>query len=301
MPSRSSTVQSVSMAARPRRAWPRVRLAQPPGPSAVTGARVADVPTGQLGQRLVLGVVRARRHPLVEGGVGLLLALHRAADQHLVVLGVHQDEAEPHPAGRHPGRLQGSGEILSGAVVPVPHRLGENVLRSAQLGGVEAVLPGVGRHHPAQLRRGQPEQPADVLGDGEMPGRAQHVGAQDGAVVEGLQQVVAVGRVGHPLGNGPQGIREFLGLHRDERPDNAGDVGRQRLPRVPGSPSVARRPASQLSRHSLMMAQEADTFRPPSPRGSTCPNVTHGRSADFSRAGSDRREGVRTAGGLRRG
>ena len=82
---------------------------------------------------------------------------------------------------------------------------------------VELEVPQPAGDAGADPRGRQRQQPADVAGEDEVPGRAQHVGAQDGAVVE------------QPVHRGGGGVAGALA----------------RPPRwPPGSPGTARRPAS---------------------------------------------------------
>ena len=137
MPSSSVVRQSASIAASPRLAWAWVRLAQPARSFAVTGPRVATnrrassarAPVRRRPPRAGPTCRRGRRrHPLVEGRVGLLLAAHRTADQHLVVFGVHHQVREPLAVRRDPGRFQGRGQFLAGAVPATGHLVGQDVL-----------------------------------------------------------------------------------------------------------------------------------------------------------------------------
>ena len=88
---------------------------------------------------------------------------------------------------------------------------------------------------PDPRRRGR-EQPADVGRQHEVPGRPQHVGAQDRAGVEGVLHVL-VGRAGHTRAQGPLGRPVVLRLDRPEEAD--GLLGRRAAARRSGAARAA--------------------------------------------------------------
>ena len=93
----------------------------------------------------------------------------------------------PMPAAASAAARLGAREVRSPA-----QRVGERLVPTPQGGGVEAELPVPVRAPRLHARRGRGEQPADVGRQHEVPGRPQHVGAQDAAGGEGLLDRVVV-------------------------------------------------------------------------------------------------------------
>jgi hypothetical protein len=78
--------------------------------------------------------------------------------------------------------------------------------------GVAQLLAG----HPPYPGTGQPQQPAGVLGQHEMPRRPQHVRAHDGAVIQQSRQLGLV-RVLGTRGHRPPRLTGILGLDGQQR------------------------------------------------------------------------------------
>src|SRR5204862_472630 len=118
-----------------------------------------------------------------------------------------------------------------------------------------------GRRH---TRTGQLEHPPDVGRKNEMPGRTQHVRAENLPSVE-LALDAAVGRITRALSNCPFRTRIVLGLHRAERLDDvarsSGTVGSQELPGKASPANVASVHVSPKQARSLCVLKPS-TFHP---------------------------------------
>jgi hypothetical protein len=75
------------------------------------------------------------------------------------------------------------------------------------------------RDEGTDARSGQLEQPSDVLGRNEVPGRSQHVGADDAALVQQCLELRR-GREPRAAGDRPGGLARVLGLDGEQAPDH---------------------------------------------------------------------------------
>ena len=126
---------------------------------------------GELGQRRIALDRVAGRHALVKQHVGELLAAARPAADQLLQLGVHHQVSKPQAAGldahtRERGRQLGAGAWL--ALQLGPQHLG--AAPEQRVVQLELAVPvGVGDMN---ARRCEIQDPADIGGRHEMPGRS---------------------------------------------------------------------------------------------------------------------------------
>ena len=142
-----------------------------------------EVARRELGERLVARPRRRRRHALVERRVGALPARVRPADRDSLELGVQHDVGEAEPRLRHAAGLE-RGDDLGPRAVPALERGGDEVHRARDIGPFEARSAVVHRVRAVHPLGRQLEHPARVVAMQEVPRRAQHVRAQDLAVVD---------------------------------------------------------------------------------------------------------------------
>ena len=115
------------------------------------------------------------------------------------------------------------GQLGSGQVATRAHRARRSITIDGTIvhpvHGAQLLL---GR--PANPRRGELDQPGDVIGGDVVPRRAQHVRAHDRAVIEQPGEVGTVRRR-RPRRHGPRRLGRVLRLHGEQRTD---DLGRRR-------------------------------------------------------------------------
>jgi hypothetical protein len=147
------------------------------------------------------------------------------------VLGRGQKVRQALAVGRNAGAEQHLAEVRAGQRVLIRQCRGEEIgsARDGVLIELQLAVPaGQPRQH---ARRGQLLQPADVLGQDEVPGRAHDVRAQEGAGVESRVKD-GLGRAGDSLPDSPLGGSVVLRLHRAE-PAHGFDGRGERLPHQP--------------------------------------------------------------------
>ena len=203
-----------------------------PGPfrEIVDGCRTAapEVARGELGQRLVPFERAALRSAVVEERVGELLPLPGTAAHDPVELGHRHDVRHAlDPQRSNPGACQHLPHLIARARIPVEERLPDRRAGAAQRSRVQLELLVSIRQPGLEARRGQGEEPADVGGQDEVPGRSQQVGAQDGAVVERPLHVF-VDRGSHPRTERPLRGRIVLGLDGTKPFDRRGRRAQRR-------------------------------------------------------------------------
>ena len=190
-----------------------------------------EVASRQLRERRLAVHRAAARDALLEQGPGVLFAATRPADQDAVELRVHEQMGKPLADRRDAHRGEHSAKLRTSEGAPPaerPLKGGVGTGDQPRLDLELAATPGEGR---AQPRRGQLEQPADVLGNHEVPRGAHDVGAQDSAVV--VETIdVGLGREAAALSESPLGRRVVLGLHSAQSPHGL-DRRRERLPDEP--------------------------------------------------------------------
>ena len=193
---------------------------------AVTG----EVPRHELGHaRVTIGVCRRRlvstvvegspvveRRPVVEQGVGVLLAATGTAADQRLQLGVHQKVCELRPVGVDAGGVQHVGDLAAGARAVAGQRRRDQVGSAGERRRLQAEAPvpvPVDRLHP---RAGHLQQPPNVVSGHEVPGRTQQMGAQDVPAIVDLVDV-GVGVAEGSLGQRPFRLGVLLRLNRAER------------------------------------------------------------------------------------
>ena len=187
----------------------------------------AEVAPRELGERGIAARTGIGAGAIVEQHVGLLLAAPRAAADQLLELGVPEHVPEADRVALDPRGREGRDQLLARPRLRARELAGEHPVAPLERRTVEArpLVPVLVRL--MDPRRGQPQQPADVLGGDEVPGRAHHVRADDLAVRERPLDLGVGGRSGDPLGERPLDLGELLGLdgarpahrvgHRPER------------------------------------------------------------------------------------
>ena len=143
--------------------------------------------------------------------------------------GVHHHVPERGAAARDPGAFEDHGEFVPREVPAAFQAFGDQRVAFGQEPGVEFELAVVGGVQGFDTRRGELQQPANIGGPDEVPGRAKEVSAKYLAVGEGLVHLGA-GRALGALGHGPFGVGEFLRLHGRQAFDDLLGAGAEGSP-----------------------------------------------------------------------
>lgn len=176
-----------------------------------------DVAQREFGQCLGSVEPPGCRHALLHERIGVLAVGWASAADQPVQLGVRQQDHEQLPVVLDAALAQFVAELGAGEVAAVgqrPHDRGHGVrdrrfveaVRGAQLLAGDPAHPGTC----------QVEQPAEVIGQHEVPRRAQHMGAQHRAAVQQVRQLGLVRALG-ARSHRPARLASVLRLHREQR------------------------------------------------------------------------------------
>jgi hypothetical protein len=99
-------------------------------------------------------------------------------------LGQEQEVPDALARPRQPDGGELGGDLRTGGVVAARQEGGELLEGAVDGRRVEVELAVAGRHRRLHLRRRQRQDPRQVLGDDEVPRRAQDVGADDAPAVQ---------------------------------------------------------------------------------------------------------------------
>ncbi len=201
---------------------PEVGHREPRPPAEILHRRRAvavEVAADELHDRLVpVEPAAARRDPLVEQRVRLLLPPPPAAADQPPELGVHQQVRHALTAGIELPPVEDLGELVAGEPIPALEGRRDHLLATREGARVEAELPEPARVALQHARAAQREQPADVVRGDEVPGGPEHVGPHDRAVRDRPVDVGVVQEALRPLPDRPHRRAVLLGLHREVPP-----------------------------------------------------------------------------------
>ncbi len=233
---------------------------------------VADeVAPGELRHRPGAGDDPRPGRPFVQERPGVLLAAREPAADQSVQLGIHEDVRQPLAGDADTALREDRGSLGAGHVAAAPQRGRQQRPAPLECGVVQPQLPEPRGHAGAHAGCRRRKQHADVLRPDEVPGGAQHVSAQDGAVgVRAIQ--LRLGRARHAPAYRPLGLAGILRLDRHEPTyDVLRDV-RQGPPQAlvaqppPHDVVVAHFPSLQLGSAAGPIDRQLSTPRSPSAR-----------------------------------
>ena len=171
-----------------------------------------EVAVGELGESIVPIEKTTSRNPLVDKGIGVLLAPPATAADDGLELAVHQDEGEALPRPVDPRAVQDARDVVPRETPVSFERRGYPGLTPLERATVEPELPITRSDRPLHARPRERQQPADVVTGYEVPRRSQHVGAHDRPHVQRTIDLV-VRDFRRALTDRPLRRSVILGLH----------------------------------------------------------------------------------------
>ena len=197
------------------------RQRRPVGEVTLGGGTVTgEVPQRELGERLVAVQPPRRRHPVGERCVRVRPLEPPTAADEPVQLEEGEQEHQHLPARLDALAAEAVGQLLPSLVGLLREGLEDHGGHAVETGAGQPMdvvqLPSDER---TDARGRQLQQPADVLGRDEVPGRSQHVGADHAALVQQRLEFSGVGEL-RTAGDGPRRLARVLGLDREQAPDH---------------------------------------------------------------------------------
>ena len=218
-----------------------------------------------------------RRHPVGEGCVRVRPLEPPTAADEPVQLEEGEQEHQQLPARLDALAAEAVGKLLPSLVGPLRQGLEDHGGRAVETGAGQPVgvvqLPS---DEGTDARSGQLQQPPDVLGRDEVPGRSQHVGADHAALV---QQRLELGRVAELAYGWRPPMRPGSGSRPGRRAGSGSPPPRTRRAATRGADCAAatwRSPgrSSPPERRRWAATRARPGRGSPTPTGSDCPRET---------------------------